>query len=213
MFTKIKSALGLIPSWEQWYEMKTEAMVTLLGEEHNLVSHAIIPFSVGGALDLYFFPQSRGYAIGTKELIERDGSGPRNARYSAYELCLFSPDPVDSDRTNGDTTPIGQRYRRYVRMLNMLARYCSEATLNPNETMEFPAGMERVGGHCLILDAITKNGQSLNFNKHEYGLMLAINIHRSEMEFARANGGQKLIEKLKAAQVYPYSDLDRRAVA
>ena len=38
-------------------------------------------------------------------------------------------------------------------------------------------------------------------------------VFRSEMAFAHKRGGSKLIEKLKAAGHYPYSDLDREAVA
>jgi hypothetical protein len=38
-------------------------------------------------------------------------------------------------------------------------------------------------------------------------------VFRSEMEYARENGGAKLIRRLKKAGYYPYSDLDREAVA
>ena len=38
-------------------------------------------------------------------------------------------------------------------------------------------------------------------------------IFRSEMDFARANGGEELVAKLKAeGHYYPYSDLDRAPV-
>ena len=37
-------------------------------------------------------------------------------------------------------------------------------------------------------------------------------VHRDEMEFAMNNGTAELIEKLKEAGYYPYSDLDRKSV-
>lgn len=80
--------------------------------------------------------------------------------------------------------------------------------MNPHETCEFPEDMETVGGKCLIFDAYG------NCEEHEaFGLLLIIEIHRSEMEYARKNGGEKLLAKLKKAGCYPYSDLERAAVA
>jgi hypothetical protein len=46
-----------------------------------------------------------------------------------------------------------------------------------------------------------------------FGLLAVIEVFRSEMEFARKNGGQMLIDRLKAKGHYPYSDLDRQPVA
>jgi hypothetical protein len=42
--------------------------------------------------------------------------------------------------------------------------------------------------------------------------MVVMEIFRKEMDFARANGGAALLEKLKLAGHYPYSDLDRDPV-
>jgi hypothetical protein len=40
----------------QWYEHKTRVMEQFLGKEHDLVMHAIIPYDIGGSLDLDYFP-------------------------------------------------------------------------------------------------------------------------------------------------------------
>jgi hypothetical protein len=56
-----------------------------------------------------------------------------------------------------------------------------------------------------------------SYNSHEsaaeFGLLAVIEVHRSEMDYARTAGGKELIGKLKQAGYYPYSDLDRPAVA
>ena len=73
------------------------------------------------------------------------------------------------------------------------------------------AGLQRkesVGGKCLIFDSYGPQGEH-----PEFGLLAVIEIHRCEMEYARSAGGRKLLEKLKRAGYYPYSDLDRPAVA
>jgi hypothetical protein len=41
---------------------------------------------------------------------------------------------------------------------------------------------------------------------------LAIEVFREEMNWARAQGTEKLVERLQAAGAYPFSDLDRAPV-
>jgi hypothetical protein len=48
---------------------------------HGFVGHAIIPFQIGGAVDMYYFPNGiPGTGFATVELIEPDGSGPKPHR-------------------------------------------------------------------------------------------------------------------------------------
>ena len=85
--------------------------------------------------------------------------------------------------------------------------YSEQATLNRRETCEFPKEMETVGGKCLIFEAY-----GCDQDHAEFGLLAIIEIHRSEMDYAREHGGEKLLAKLKNAGHYPYSDMDRPAV-
>jgi hypothetical protein len=214
MFRRLKRLLGQVPTPEQWDEQKSVSLQRLLGTEHNMVMHALIPFAIGGTLDQYYYPQSRGYAIATKELIDEYGDGPRNRHYRAYEWCMFSPAAFDLKLAHDEKTPMGQSHRLLSGALNALARYCTQASLNPNETMEFPPdSSETLGGKCLILDHILRDDRGLMIGKREFGLMVAILVHRSEMEFAREQSGQALLGRLREAGVYPYSDLDRQPVA
>ena len=94
-------------------------------------------------------------------------------------------------------------------ILNAVAHYSAQANLNPNETCEFPADMQGVGGKCLIFDSA---GQHSDERVKCFGLLTVIEIFRPEMHFAMEHEGRLLIEKLKAAGHYPYSDLDRELV-
>ena len=59
-------------------EAKKAALECILGPMHDLVAHAIIPFQVGGTVDMYYFPNGiPGTGFATMELIEPDGSGPK----------------------------------------------------------------------------------------------------------------------------------------
>lgn len=194
---------------QEWYERKTAMMVDVLGKEHDMVMHAIIPYAVGGGLDLYYFPNGiEGTAIATKELCEIPGEGSSNDVFDTYELVMFTRHAISLDDARNEATPFGRAHRSINAILNCIAPYSAEATLNPNETCEFPADMEAIGGKCLIFDAY-----GFDAAHAEFGLLALIEIHRSEMDFARKHGGANLIAKLKQAGYYPYSDMDRPAVA
>lgn len=194
---------------QEWYDKKTEMMVEILGGEHDIVMHAIIPYAVGGGLDLYYFPNGiAGTAIATKELCETPGQGSSNDVFDTYELVMFTRHTLSLDDAKDESTPFGCAHHAINAILNRIAPYSEQATLNPRETCEFPEDMETVGGKCLIFDAY-----GFDRDHAEFGLLAIIEIHRSEMEYARKRGGDKLLTKLKKSGYYPYSDIDRPAVA
>ncbi|GMV79990.1 MAG: hypothetical protein AMXMBFR7_11740 [Planctomycetota bacterium] len=196
---------------EAWYERKSKLMEEILGREHGMVMHAIIPYAVGGALDLYYYPHGvPGTGIATKELSELPGQGSSNRVFSCYELAMFTRHALNLDEAKDASTPFGRAHGTINSILNMIARYSATASLNPNETCEFPAEMERVGGKCLIFDAY---GVPRPEPKRAFGVLAVIEVYRSEMAFARTEGGAALLQRLKDAGHYPYSDLDREPVA
>jgi len=198
---------------EKWYEIKSKAMESILGKEHDIVMHAIIPYQIGGGLDLYYFPNGiEGTGVATKELIDANGKGPSNNSYEAYELVMFTKHELNLDEAKNDETEFGKAHSNINSILNLIARYSEQATLNPNETCEFPKEMDDVGGKCLIFDKYEPSGQSLKIPSKKCGLMVVIEVHRKEMEFAMEQGGARLLNRLKENGYYPYSDLDRPSV-
>jgi hypothetical protein len=196
---------------DEWYKKKSELMEAALGREHDRVMHAIIPYAVGGALDLYYYPHGiPGTAIATKELSDLPGEGSANNVFRCYELVMFTRHPLDLESVRDGRTDFARAHSTINRILNPIARYSADAKLNPHETCEFPADMKHVGGRCLIFDALPCPSAGA---AEGFGLLLLIEIFRSEMQFAQRQGGGKLIERLKANGHYPYSDLDRKPVA
>lgn len=195
---------------QQWGERKSALMEASLGKEHDMVMHALIPFYIGGSLDLYYYPNGvPGTAVATKELSELPNEGPANDVYRSYELVMFTRHPLDLDAARDENTDFGRTHMNISAILNLIARYSAEATLNPNETCEFPADMEVVGGKCLIFDGYACHSDDL---AERFGLLALIEVFRSETDFARKHSGAQLIERLKAKGHYPYSDLDRNPV-
>jgi suppressor of fused protein SUFU len=196
---------------QQWYEHKSRLMEASLGKEHDMVMHAIIPYAVGGALDLYYYPHGvPGTAIATKELSEQPNEGSSNRMYRSYELVMFTKHRLDLDVAKDENAEFGRAHMNINAILERIARYSAQARLNPNETCEFPADMERVGGKCLIFDGYACHSDDVAEN---FGLLAILEVFRSEMEYARKHGGAKLIQRLKAKGHYPYSDLEREPVA
>ncbi|HKQ40110.1 MAG TPA: hypothetical protein VJ063_18700 [Verrucomicrobiae bacterium] len=220
MFNRLKSLFGAkrkepekdpqLKAAEEWYDRKSKLMEEILGPEHDMVMHAIIPYPAGGGLDLYYYARGiPGTAIATKELSELPNEGSRNNEFSCYELAMFTRHPLNLDQAWDDNTGFGQAHSKINSILHHIALYSAQAELNPGETCEFPAEMKCVGGKCLIFDAY---GSRSDATVRNFGILLIIEVFRSEMDFARANGGAKLITKLKAAGHYPYSDLERSPV-
>lgn len=204
---------------EEWDKKKSAIMQELLGPEHDMVMHSMIPYAIGGSLDLYYYPSGiPGTAIATKECCELPGKGSKNSVFDSYELVMFTKQVLAIEQAQDESTPFGKVHSKINAVLNCMAPYSAEACLNPGETCEFPADMEVVGGKCLIFDSYgnppkRKKLFGLLGEIAPFGLLVVIEVFRSEMEFARRKGGAVLLEKLKEAGYYPYSDLNRQPVA
>jgi hypothetical protein len=194
-------------------EAKEKALERILGPMHKVVGHAIIPFQVGGAVDMYYFPNGiPGTGFATMELIEPDGTGPKRNRIGTYELVAFTKLKMHAEELKPDgNDPLKKIERRMCGILTMVGRYSFEAVLNPGETCEIP-GKEGEPNRFLILDEYQKNGIQFEINGNRHCLLLCLEVFRSEMEYAMKNGSAPVLRKLKEKGYYPYSDLDRESV-
>jgi hypothetical protein len=54
-------------AWQAWYDRKSTLMEEMLGKEHDMVMHSMIPYAIGGNLDLYYYPNGvTGTGVATK---------------------------------------------------------------------------------------------------------------------------------------------------
>jgi hypothetical protein len=190
---------------EAFGEAKEQALVRVLGPMDDMVLHAIIPFAIGGGLDLYTFSQCiPGVVFATQELIGSDKkSRPKKNRLGAYELVACLPPGKARDDEEG--------VRLINRILNPIARYAFHASLNPGETAEIP-GEEGGPNRGILFDDFNPRGVPFEVNGEGFGLLLVMPLHGSELAYARTEGSGKLLVKLKAAGAWPYADEGRGAV-
>jgi hypothetical protein len=201
---------------DEFYQLKERAMTNVFGEMYELVGHAIIPFQIGGAVDMYYFPNAiEGTVFATMELIEHENKGPIPNRNGMYELVAFTRHKVSkkiNEITKGDSeNKFDKIERRVCGIFTSIGNYSYQAKLEPGETCEIPQdeGEENI---CLIFDEYKKDNTEFKINGKSYGLLVCIEIFRSEMEYAMKNGSAELFKKLKYKGYYPYSDLDREPV-
>jgi hypothetical protein len=190
-------------------ELKTVGLERVLGPSYGMVGHAIIPFQVGGALDMFYFPDAvAGTACATMELILPDGSGPLPSRIGTYELVTFTKYRIGDPAAGA---PFKIIERRLCSTLTSVARFGGIEVLNPGDTCEVP-GEEDEPFRCLVFDNWAPNAIPFRIGDSRHGLLLCIEVFRSEMEYAMQNGSEALLELLKQHGHYPYSDLDRDPV-
>lgn len=191
------------------YEEKLLGLEAILGKMSDIVGHAIIPFSVGGAVDMYYFPNHiEGTGFATMELLDPSGNGPLPNRLGTYELVAFTKEAYNKDRDNESSFALIEG--RIWKIFTTIGNYSFQAKLNPNETCELPGQNE---SNYLVFDNYQPNGKDFLIGKRKHHLLLCLEVFKSEMEFARNNGSDVLFSRLKATGHYPYSDLNREPVA
>jgi len=191
------------------YEAKKKGLEAILGEMYPMVGHAIIPFQIGGAVDMYCFTHAiPGTGFATMELLEPDGSGPQPSTIGTYELVGFTKYKIGDENEEENFARIE---RRMCGIFTILGNYSREAVLNPLETVELPGGKDEPN-RCLILDEYKKDGEEFLVSGRRHGLLLVVEVFRSEMEYAMQYGSSSIIRKLQEKGYYPYSDLDRDPV-
>jgi hypothetical protein len=201
--------------YERDYEVKKDALERVLGPMYHLVCHAIFPYQMGGALDMYLFPHGiPGTGFASMELLEPDGSGPKPNGIGTFELVAFtrlSIPAIEAGRNSATASVFTHIQSRLNGIMTMTGQYSTMAVLNPGDTCEVPwkDGEPNV---CLVLDNYDPNGTPFMINGRTHCLLLCMEIFPEEMAYARAHRSAALLDKLKAAGVYPYSDMDRKSV-
>ena len=204
-------------AWQAAHEAKKAALERVLGPMDDLVGHAPIPFFLGGALDLYYFTRGvPGTGIATMELIATDGSGPKPNDIGTFELVAFTrhrrSGPNHAVTPNARPDSAYDRIERHLaQILNASARYAFKAVLKPGDTCEMPQS-EGQPNVCLMLDEYAPNGKRFVINGRRHCLLLYMEVLPRELEEARRSGSAAVLERLKQAGHYPYSDLDRESV-
>lgn len=195
--------------FDKFYELKKKGLEQVLGEMHGIVGHSVIPFAVGGNVDMYYFCNHiPGTGFATLELLNDDGTGALPNCLGRYELVAFTRNPFSHQQDA--MTAFNDIDRRFCQIFTIMGEYAKEAVLNPGETCELPS--DNGQSVYLIFDQYQPADSRFMVGESEHHLLLCLEIFQSEMEFSRKNGSVALFNRLKEAGHYPYSDLNRLPV-
>lgn len=195
-----------LAAMEAFDAQKQAALESSLGPMDSHVVHAIIPWVIGGSLDLYpFSGHLPGTVYVTQELLTFDaGDRVKPSKQGWFELAIaFRKEAVPDPNTLPESAQTASR------LLNPIARYAGMASLSPGETVELPAD-EGEPGVYIFLDRL--ECKPLAVGGEPFFLLLVIQINQSEYAFARASGSAQLRQRLKEHGHYPFSDLNRPSV-
>src|SRR5260221_6906419 len=175
------------------YELKKIGLENVLGEMYEMVGHAIIPFQVGGAVDMYYFPNHiAGTGFATMELLDPDGNGPKPNHIGTYELVAFTKLAYNTNEEK--EIPFNLIERRICGIFTTIGNYSFEAVLNPNDTCEVPKDDQE--NRCVVFDNYKPDNKEFMIGDKKHHLLLCIEVFSSEMEFARENGSSNLFDLL-----------------
>lgn len=178
--------------WQRQWDARQTAMEGVLGPADDTILHAPIPFHLDGAADVLVFRQhNNGVVYVTADLIGDDRSKPNEL--GQYELMICTPD-------DSQWAP---------QLISNLAKYTVEAVLAPNDTMDIgpalPQPTEVSAFLYLPYATMEVDGQPA-------AIMLCLGITQSELAFIRKNEVSTFVDALKAAGIYPKTDLSRKSV-
>lgn len=173
-----------------------EQIENVLGKHFDTVLHSPVPFDmgfdIGGGADVYIYKNH----IDGEVYLTTDLIGKKQAKNSIgnYELMICHSDKQDWGSN----------------LISKLSYYTLDASLNSGETMN-------LGGNFVLENSDIK---ALIFSKYtdfkvkgkKYGILLIVGITSDELEWAKENGGENLIIKLKVAGVYPKTDFNRKSI-
>jgi hypothetical protein len=181
--------------WGEWWDARVAALETILGPSDDMVGHAPVPFDlgadIGGAADIIYFKNHlKGVVAVTSELIGHDEQVPSDL--GNYELMIC----------HRDDEPWG------ANVISRLAYYTLEAKLNPGETMDIASA---VPDDSTIAAFLFCDYGNFKVRGRKAGLLLCVGITADELKACRAGKREKVEKALKAAQVYPFTDLGRNS--
>ena len=121
------------------HERKTQYFEKILGKEYPRVGRSHVPFYKGGALDLYFYVNTRygGSFFLTKNLASPEFSRPSTGDVDAFELAIGTKTPFYLD-AKGNTIPeYEKKYNDLFRKLSVAARKIwDDSSISRYETVE-----------------------------------------------------------------------------
>lgn len=178
--------------WERLWDARLAALEAVLGPSTGGALHASIPFNLDGAADVVeFLEHVDGVVYVTADLIGDDRSKPNDLGQYELMICL---------RDEADWAP---------QLISNLAKYTIDAVLQPGETMDIAPALPQPTNLSSFLFG---SYATISVQGKPASILLCVGITGEELQYLQANGYDALLQRLKDAGVFPFTDLSRRSV-
>lgn len=181
--------------WERTWNEGVAALSSVLGPPADGVHHAVVPLSMGGGADVLMFENFvPGTAYVTCDLLGADQ--PPNS-LGAYELMVV----------------FRERNDVLVRVLSRLAAYTLQTRLEPGHVMGLGTELG-VGSsiRALLFQRADTNPSTFQAVGKQSGILLAIGLTADELKMCATGKSRAVVQRLRDAGVYPYTDPQRGSV-
>jgi suppressor of fused protein SUFU len=186
--------------WSELWDARLAAIEKVLGPSDDSVIHGMIPFQfgqeMGGQADIVMFSKHvDGTVYVTADLIGNEEQQTNSM--GNYELMICRRKEGEEDDEWGSW------------IIGSLAHYTIGEPIEPGETMGLGEGVPE--GATVEAFLFVDYGRFEVLGKPA-GLLLCLALTGAEGEYAMEHGPDAIIEKLKAAKIYPFSDTHRKSV-
>ena len=179
--------------WEVLWDARLAALESVLGPSDDSVLHSPVPFELGGPADVLIFREHvEGVVYVTAGVIGDEDALPGDGGQYELMICL---------RDGEDWAP---------QLLSQLAMYTREAVLNSGDTMDIGPALPQPTQLSAFL---YHSYAAITVNEQPATVLLCVGITKDELAFASKKGSAALIERLKEAGIYPFTDLGRKSVS
>lgn len=165
-----------------------------LGPKDKAVIHAIIGFESGGPPDVLLF---------------RHAQGVKGLFYVTSDLLFFQAQPKNSLGRYELAICMSAENKWAGRLLFKLSRATAQEAFDEGHTADITAW---VGAECAIKGLLFTKLVSFDFEGESFGVLLGVGITRAELDYALEHDSADLLSRLKAAEVFPVTNLDRVSV-
>jgi hypothetical protein len=183
--------------WTATWDAREKELVSLLGPTTGMVYHATVPFELGGFADVLEFRRF----VGGSTYVTADLTGPDSDQIPSslgqYELMVCT-------RDTAAWAP---------RLISRLAKYTTEAVLEPGQTMDIASALPEDSGIAALLfaepDVPRKEFHVLGKRS---ALLLCLGITGAELQACFAGHATHVVRSLRTAGIFPFTDLRRSSV-
>jgi hypothetical protein len=182
---------------DDFYDAFIAAAKRELGPQDKGVDHAIIGFDFGGPTDLLSFSNPPGlkknavYFV-TTDLIFQDKQ-PQNS-LGRYELAMCA----------------NEKNRRWAHgILSHLALATMDEVFDENHTVDITIWVD---AKCPVKGLLLSKLFAGKIKHQSFGALLCLGLTKPELDFALEHGSEKLLDQLKAANIFPITNPKRASI-